>query len=66
MEDLNIEQTERFKALKIAAESGNISAMLEVSECYKNGIGTTQNSKLANYWRDRANGFSQNISAKNN
>lgn len=66
MEDLNIEPTEKFTALKKAAESGNISAMLELSEFYKNGIGTTPDLKLANYWHDRANGFSKNVSIENN
>ena len=66
MENLNIEQAEKFKVLKIAAEGGNISAMLELSECYKKGIGTTPDLKLANYWHDRANGFSKNVSIENN
>lgn len=66
MEDLNIDQTEQFMAFKEAAENGNISAMCKLSECYKNGIGTLPDSKLADHWHAMADGNSKNISTDNN
>jgi len=51
--ELEISEKEQFEAIKQAAESGNINAMLKLSEFYENGIGTTVNREMADYWRNK-------------
>ena len=50
---LKLSEKEQFEAIKQAAESGNISAMLKLSEFYENGIGTAVNREMADYWRNK-------------
>ena len=42
---------------KEAAKSGNTSAMLELANYYEKGIGTAIDLKLAEFWRNVANGY---------
>ena len=49
--ELELSEKEQFEAIKKAAESGNVTAMLKLSEYYEKGIGTAKNPELADYWR---------------
>ena len=49
--ELELPEKEQFEAIKKAAENGNLSAMLKLSEYYEKGIGTVKNPELADYWR---------------
>ena len=52
--ELEVSETEKFEAIKQAAENGNVTAMLKLSEFYEKGIGTTVNRDLADYWHNEA------------
>ena len=55
--EFEISPTEQFNAIKQAAESGNIKAMVQLSEFYEKGFGTTANPEKADYWRKEAGLF---------
>ena len=46
--------TDRFDAIKQAAESGNIMAMKELSKFYKTGFGTDVDLEKSEYWYKKA------------
>ena len=52
--NLELKPEEEFRAVKQAAENGNISAMEKLAEFYEKGIGTPVDSKAADYWRNKA------------
>lgn len=52
--EINIQQEEQFKAIKKAAEGGNVGSMIQLAELYEKGIGTDQDLKLAKHWRTQA------------
>ncbi|MBR4825691.1 MAG: hypothetical protein IKZ86_12915 [Spirochaetaceae bacterium] len=52
--ELNVSPEEQFKAVKEAAESGNVGAMLELAKRYDEGNGTPVNKEAANFWRNKA------------
>lgn len=43
-----------IKHMKQAAEAGNVSAMLCLSELYESGVGTSKNQEMAFCWRRKA------------
>ena len=53
LSELKLSEKEQFEAIKKAAENGNVSAMLKLSEYYEKGIGTAKNPELADYWRKK-------------
>lgn len=46
-------ESEGFRLIQLAANSGDVDSSFILSECYQKGIGTRKNRKMANYWKNR-------------